>query len=552
LDHELKISIKPIQGEEGYLFDNSIDFGVYVYHYEEGFSPEDNTIFDCEAQELNPILGQGSYSEKTAINLTNKRNVTIRNCIIQGWDNGIYLFNSSYNTLKNNKITKNTYRGVYLRELSNNNIILDNLINETVHYMADHNKGLYIYSSYHNKLINNTITKNIYGVYFLFSYNNTLINNTINNNSHSGYYSFSDGGNESLIGNTVNNNQFGIRLGGPHILIKNRACSNNETDIACAGGSTGFGNYFNKVQCSDNILVYGEHYLSCDALIKSLINNTGKDIIHGDLLMKVQKYDGTKWQDYEIIVNDSTPKTILPGKYLALDTVWADHGYFTPTEQGNYRVYAVLRNKNGAIIETEQGLLEDYYDFYVPYEYTFVDIGDGGGNIGSYANPILIDMANPQEVSKINFTIVETPDYYLEVSGVNVVGRAAENNFTASFDYDGQKVTVSLTSSTGDLIPIGEGPIAEILYDVKYYASNEEVILKFSDLLLLDSEGDEIEVENEPGTFKITYPNSVDISDGSGTIGSTGNSIFINLKNIVDVFEGRLTILDTPNYLEVI
>jgi len=72
---------------------------------------------------------------------------------------------------------------------------------------------------------------------------------------------------------------------------------------------------------------------------KSLLNNTGALNINGYLLMKVQKQINNEWQDYQIIVNENIPRIIQPNSYLALDLIWNEIG-FTPTQEGDYRVYA--------------------------------------------------------------------------------------------------------------------------------------------------------------------------------------------------------------------
>jgi hypothetical protein len=80
--------------------------------------------------------------------------------------------------------------------------------------------------------------------------------------------------------------------------------------------------------------------------------------------MKVQKYS-SGWQDVEIVDDDVSPRTVEPGVPLALDVEWANADAYTTTETGNFRAYAAFRNESGGVISTEEGPLEDNYNFTV-------------------------------------------------------------------------------------------------------------------------------------------------------------------------------------------
>jgi hypothetical protein len=97
---------------------------------------------------------------------------------------------------------------------------------------------------------------------------------------------------------------------------------------------------------------------------KSLIQNTGEVPIQGYLLMKVQKKVGLNWIDYEVVVDETTPRIIEPGDYLALDLIWNPLNVVID-QSGDYRIYAAFRDESGEVIETFSGPLEDYYEFSV-------------------------------------------------------------------------------------------------------------------------------------------------------------------------------------------
>ncbi|CEG11477.1 exported hypothetical protein [groundwater metagenome] len=197
-----------------------------------------NKIFDCQGHTID---GDDSDSD-FGIYLMDKQNNTIKNCTINGFYGGIYLYNSSNNTLTINTVNNNTNYGIYLFSSLNNNLInntannnyngiyLDfssnnTLTNNTVNHNND--RGIYLYSSSNNTLTNNTANNNLDGIYLYSSSNNTLINNTVNNLTR-GISLFSSK-NNILTNNTANNNNLGIYLreSSNNVLTDNTLCNNS-------------------------------------------------------------------------------------------------------------------------------------------------------------------------------------------------------------------------------------------------------------------------------------------------------------------------------------
>jgi parallel beta-helix repeat protein len=87
---------------------------------------------------------------------------------------GITLRNSIGNEIRDNNITKG---GIYLWTESNNNLVLHN--NITYH---DADEGIYLYNSTANTILKNTIRNNYYGVVVEESSGNTFYHNNIINN----------------------------------------------------------------------------------------------------------------------------------------------------------------------------------------------------------------------------------------------------------------------------------------------------------------------------------------------------------------------------------
>ncbi len=113
-----------------------------------------NKIFDCQG---NTIDGDGSFGYQ-GINLNEKQNNTIKNCIITDFAEGIHLHSSSNNTLINNTANNNQY-GILL-DSSSNNILTNNTAN-------NNNHGIYFGGNNNNNtMIANNLCRNFqYDIY---------------------------------------------------------------------------------------------------------------------------------------------------------------------------------------------------------------------------------------------------------------------------------------------------------------------------------------------------------------------------------------------------
>jgi len=120
----------------------------------------------------------------------------ISNNIVSGNYIGIYLIQSSSNTLANNIVSNNEF-GIYIRDGSSDNVIINNTASENDHgiilgncsdnilvdNIAERNKyGIQVwYTCFNNILNNNTADSNGYGISLVDAHNNILTHNTISN-----------------------------------------------------------------------------------------------------------------------------------------------------------------------------------------------------------------------------------------------------------------------------------------------------------------------------------------------------------------------------------
>lgn len=155
--------------------------------------------------------------------LYKRKGVTIKNLNVLIFSIGIYLYNSSNNTLTDNTFSNNTNHGIDLWSSKNNKLTGNTVSNNLI-------CGIRLDSSYYNTLTGNTISSNQYGIHLDHSLNNTLTGNTSNSNNYSGINIYFYSNANIVTGNTASNNGiYGISLyyASNNTLTGNTSSSNN-------------------------------------------------------------------------------------------------------------------------------------------------------------------------------------------------------------------------------------------------------------------------------------------------------------------------------------
>ena len=164
----------------------------------------DNLVLDCGGYQL---TGDGTSTDYGVDNFIGYENITVQNCILVGFGNGIYYSSCAEGLIINNTIVNNTADGVKLVRVNNT------LVNDTIIMNNSNGIGMNLFfGSKNNTLIDNTITKNEFGISVdEGSDDNDIIENVLNNNSDSGIYLGNSLGGD-LFNNTLKNNLHGIFL----------------------------------------------------------------------------------------------------------------------------------------------------------------------------------------------------------------------------------------------------------------------------------------------------------------------------------------------------
>jgi len=162
---------------------------------------QDNIVIDGAGYWL-----EGSEaSHSKGIDLSNRSNVIITNIGIRAFDYGIYLLNSSYNSIYENNARENAI-GIAVTDFSAYNRVSENRATKNTR------TGILLQYSSGNKVIANNVTENgQYGIELVSSNNNNIIENNPTANSWSGIASYLSSDN-NIYGNSITNNYDGIRV----------------------------------------------------------------------------------------------------------------------------------------------------------------------------------------------------------------------------------------------------------------------------------------------------------------------------------------------------
>jgi len=335
------------------------DYVTYYFNesnYDQIVVQRNNIIIDGNGYTLQ---GTGALDSR-GIALSRRTNVTIKNMEIKTFYNGIYIYDSSFNSISGNNITNNDY-GIYFY-VSSNNLLQDNTLDgnrygfyvsgfELRHYLhsinisnlvdgkpvyylisqhslkinpsthpevgflalinstnitvedqtlTNNGQGIIIAYTNNTKIQNNNITNNQEGIKLWYSSNDTISGNTITANNDYGI-DLNRSFNSTISGNSIEDNEIGIYLhSSSNITIsRNTITANNEAGV-------GISSYR-----SSNNTIAGNHITNCDYGIvlgyssnnsvyhSNFVNNTKQvDVYDSEANVWDNGVEGNYWDNY--------------------------------------------------------------------------------------------------------------------------------------------------------------------------------------------------------------------------------------------------------------
>jgi len=294
----------PIKREKSrlYVFTDNISAQIRVYM--------DNIVIDGAGYTLQDPMG----GHTKGIDLTLRRNVTLRNVSIKGFYYGVYLFDSSQNNISCNYMTSNRY-GLRV-DYSSNNIISKNNI-------TGNREGIQLLYSSRNLVAQNNITANKgaitgAGILILDSHSNNISGNDVTDNIY----------NVVLGGSTFNS------VGENHIVSNAYSALSSCIIIVGSSSNTIFGN--DLVTSSNGIYFHAS--LSNLIYHNNFLNNTRQvyDMSwrHPFIRPSISTWDngypsgGNYWSDYEELHPDA--------EELDDSGIWDTPYFIDENNQDNY------------------------------------------------------------------------------------------------------------------------------------------------------------------------------------------------------------------------
>lgn len=170
-------------------------------------TPNYNVTIDCNGHDITDTTSAPNYG----IRLYYYSNITVKNCSIHGFHEGLYLKETqgASNKIDNVTISGAQYFGIDIRD--SNNITITNATITNSGWGGEY-AGIYIYKSNYTNVTRSTMEANKYGIYIYDnSYNNLVTENIITNNNKTGIClgitpSYKSPDNNTIFDNRIRNN----------------------------------------------------------------------------------------------------------------------------------------------------------------------------------------------------------------------------------------------------------------------------------------------------------------------------------------------------------
>ncbi|MHA1112305.1 MAG: right-handed parallel beta-helix repeat-containing protein [Promethearchaeota archaeon] len=227
-------------GDEIHVINNTVNNvaynGIYFYQGVQNSTIAYNYVNDTNNNQMSSTNGGIKL-----LDVNNDNNQIYNNTVLNCW-RGIYLRDSSNNSIHNNTVKNNDDGGIILSTNSDDNNVTNNIVtNENGDYEQDY--GIWLASSHNNTISDNHISnQQQHGIFFQTSLNNTIIGNTVNVNKFMGIFLTDSANGNSIKDNSIDRNDLGIGLSYSEF--------NNITD------NTLFGNGYciYEVECGTNFI----------------------------------------------------------------------------------------------------------------------------------------------------------------------------------------------------------------------------------------------------------------------------------------------------------
>ena len=281
--------------DDYYIHDNvTLCTGTYHITDVPGSNPgaiiinESSITLDCNGATLNGTTGIGYGIYNNGFD-----NVTVTNCHINDYSNGIYLDSVFNNSMNGNVINYNDEYGYSL-----NNVNDSTISNNDLH---SNGFGVFVNDGLNNTIEYNQIIDNIYrGIYLVTTSNNELIGNHIQNNNM-GMVLFM-GSNLNLVRDNTINDNIGVGL---HVHSANNNSFNGNEISHNAGHGINLDNAFYNEFTST--ILYGN---GINPEFYNIFSDSGDNIFNDTLIYGTDRYVMYAW---DVVDNNLTFNDLIVG-----------------------------------------------------------------------------------------------------------------------------------------------------------------------------------------------------------------------------------------------
>jgi len=316
----------------------------------------------------------------TGIELSERRNVTIKNVEIESFEYGIQMDDSSNNTISDNSITDNCY-GIELRFCSNNTVSENNVTSYRHAIGYGTTCGILLRETSKTLVSQNNITRNDYGILVLDSSSHNVISENNMTNNTEGIIILSGPSDNAIIGNQIAYSFRSVMLNEPR---ENNTFSKNtitDSDIAVwalnTSNNTFSGNYmintngfyFHQCQCNE---FYGNEISGGTGIW--LTDNSSHNVIYENNIndSHVQLNDSFSNIIYRNnmtkcgITLVSSSNNSISGNYMSAISVWQSNcnDIFGNSMIGNDQYGIRLSESSGNILRNNK-MADNHYNFYI-------------------------------------------------------------------------------------------------------------------------------------------------------------------------------------------
>ena len=415
---------------------------------------------------------QGSGSG-TGINMTKRNNVTLKNVEVYSFTYGIYLRDSSNNTLIGNTVSGNlngiflpgssnnvlasnsassNHHGIYCIFGSSNNLLIGNIVSSNDEF------GIWLeIDSNNNTLIGNIVSSNYAGIYLLDSSDNILSGNNVSSNSRYGIHLLKTCNNNTLVGNAVSNNNYGIYFEGwrdginllfpsNSVVIHNSFVQNTRQgydrsednpyfppamNTTWDDGYPSGGNYWSDYTGTDQFSGSGQDEPGSDGM------GDTPYVIYGNTTDRYPLMNPWTPPEHELATSITAPASLLLGSSSSLKATVMNQG---SSNESNVELELLI---NGTTVDsTTIPLLEAGNSHTLSCLWT--PAAEGAYNVTAHVPPLPeeVDTENNQATKFVTVRVPQPPVATFTYTPTDpIVGETVTFNASASHDPDGSVIS---------------------------------------------------------------------------------------------------------------